>query len=514
MQGGQQLARLGALPLEPGRVEFRVWAPAAHRVETAVGVLEPEGDGVFSAQLPAQGGSDYRFRLDGGAPLNDPCSSWQPEGLRGPSRVLDTSAFDWSAEPVPLRLESLVIYELHVGTFTAEGMFDAAIARLAGLAELGVTAVELMPVATFAGERGWGYDGVLSYAPHRAYGGPHGLARFVDAAHRLGLGVILDVVYNHVGPGAELLAAYGPYFTHRHPTRWGDAIDYSRRAVREWAIQNAELWVRDYRIDGLRLDATDSVFDDGEPHIMAELAARVHAAHPGALVIAEIGRGDRRPLEQWGHDAQWADGFHHALHSVLTGERDGYYAPYGKVADLARASQRDAFRGAARDLRSRITTRSATAPTATACRRPCGSSPPRACSSRRRCRCCSWVRSTARRRRSSSSPTTTTPRSRRPRAREGGVSSPPSPRSRARMFPTRRRVAPSSARCCSPQPATRACARSAPSSSRSARSCRPRSRPVSTSASASLRAYAAARAELVVDFVEPDPPSCCVVDPG
>src|SRR5262249_53531638 len=223
--------------------------------------------------------------------LADPCSRAQPDGLRGPARVLDTAAFTWDADPIAVPLDDLVVYELHVGTFTQEGTFDAAVPRLPELAALGVTAIELMPVATFPGERGWGYDGVLTYAPHRAYGGPHGLARLVDAAHASGLAVILDVVYNNVGPGAQL-AAFGPYSTDRYDTFWGDAIDYSDRGVREWAIQNAELWVRDYRIDGLRLDATHAIFDESEPHIMTELAARVRAAHPGALVIAEAAIGD------------------------------------------------------------------------------------------------------------------------------------------------------------------------------------------------------------------------------
>jgi maltooligosyltrehalose trehalohydrolase len=329
--------RLGAVPVEAGAVEFRVWAPNASTVEVGGGRLEPEGDGVFAAALPRSAGADYRFVLDGERELADPCSRWQPEGLRGPSRILDTSAFVWTAEQPRLSLEELVIYELHVGTFTPEGTFDAVIPRLPGLAELGVTAIELMPVATFPGERGWGYDGVFTSAPHRAYGGPHGLARLVDAAHAAGLGVVLDVVYNHIGPGSELVGAFGPYFSDRHRTFWGDAIDYSRRWVREWAIQNADLWVSDYRIDALRLDATHAIFDDGEPHVMAELADRVRAASPGALLIAEMRVGDRRPIEVWGDDAQWADEFHHALHVLLTGERDGYYKRYGKVADLARA---------------------------------------------------------------------------------------------------------------------------------------------------------------------------------
>jgi len=326
---------LGAVPAA-GEVEFRVWAPNAPRVSVAGEPLEPEQDGFAARRVPFRPGDEYRYVLDANVAA-DPCSRWQPEGLRGPSRVLDAGAFAWSGEAVTVPLDELVVYELHVGTFSPEGTFDGVVPRLPELAALGVTAIELMPVATFAGERGWGYDGVLVYAPHCAYGGPDGLARLVDAAHAHGLAVLLDVVYNHVGPGSELLAAFGPYFTERHSTFWGDAIDYSQRGVREWAIQNAELWVRDYRIDGLRLDATHAIFDDGEPHVMAELAERVRAARPGALVIAETEVGNREPIERWRHDAQWADEFHHALHVLLTGERDGYYEPYGKVAVLARA---------------------------------------------------------------------------------------------------------------------------------------------------------------------------------
>jgi maltooligosyltrehalose trehalohydrolase len=329
--------RLGALPAPTGGTDVCVWAPNAASVTVRDQTLEPGGDGFFAGRVDLRPGDDYCFEL-GGRELADPCSRWQPEGLRGPSRVLDTNAFDWrTAEGVRLELAELVIYELHVGAFSREGTFDGVIPRLAELAQLGVTAIELMPVATFPGERGWGYDGVLTFAPHRAYGGPAGLARLVEAAHAAGLGVILDVVYNHVGPGSELLAAFGPYFTDRYDTFWGDAIDYSQRGVREWAIQNAEQWVRDYRIDGLRLDATHAIFDTSRPHVMTELAERVHAARPDALVIAEMRLGDHRPIEKWGDDAQWADEFHHALHVLLTGEREGYYAPYGKIADLAAA---------------------------------------------------------------------------------------------------------------------------------------------------------------------------------
>jgi maltooligosyltrehalose trehalohydrolase len=192
-----------------------------------------------------------------------------------------------------------------------------------------------MPVATFPGERGWGYDGLYLYAPHPAYGGPEGLARLVDAAHAAGLAVVLDVVYNHVGPGNEALTAFAPYFSSKHETFWGDAIDYEQRWVREWAIQNAEQWVRDYHVDGLRLDAVHAIFDDTPHHICAELAERAREASPRALVISEMEVGNWKPIEEWGHDAQWADGTHHQLHVLLTGEQEGYYKGYGSVRRLA-----------------------------------------------------------------------------------------------------------------------------------------------------------------------------------
>ena len=337
---GARFGPLGAVPRGAGLVEFRVWAPDAEEVavELAGGTrpLGREPEGTFAGRLPAGPGDDYRFLLDGRS-LADPCSRWQPGGLRGASRILDPAAFVWTADAPSLDLASLVVYELHVGTFTPEGTFDAAVARLPSLRELGVTAIELMPVATFQGERGWGYDGVFISAPHRAYGGPHGLARLVDAAHANGLGVILDVVYNHLGPGSELVTDFAPYLTDRVETPWGAAIDFGRAGVREWAIQNAELWVSAYRVDGLRLDAVDAIVDESAPHVVTELADSVRAARPGALVIAETALGDRRPIELWGADAEWDDGFHHALHVLVTGERDGYYEPYGRVSDLARA---------------------------------------------------------------------------------------------------------------------------------------------------------------------------------
>jgi maltooligosyltrehalose trehalohydrolase len=332
---------LGATPLADGLAQFAVWAPAAASAAVAVGGARHElgaADGGFWAgAAPAAAGDDYRFVLDGAEEWPDPSSRWQPEGVRGPSRLLDTADFDIAPGP-GLELAELVVYELHVGTFTPEGTFDAVVPRLRELRELGVTAVELMPVATFPGNRGWGYDGLYSSAPHPAYGGPAGLARLVDAAHREGLAVLLDVVYNHVGPGNEALTAFGPYFTDRWgQTPWGDALDYGRRGVREWAIQNAELWVRDYRIDGLRLDAVHSVYDESDLHVLAELAERVRAANPHALVISEMGPDDFRPLREWGHDAMWLDNLHHALHVALTGEQEGYYADFdGSLAQLAR----------------------------------------------------------------------------------------------------------------------------------------------------------------------------------
>jgi maltooligosyltrehalose trehalohydrolase len=322
--------RLGAVPCVDGTVEICVWAPAAASLVVRSdedGELTPDGEWWFGRFT----GEDYLLVVDGEA-WPDPCSRWQPEGVTGPSRVLDPADFEWSDESWDgVTLDELVVYELHVGAFSEEGTFDGVVPRLRGLRELGVTAIELMPVATFPGDRGWGYDGLYTYAVHPAYGGPHGLAHLVDAAHAADLGVILDVVYNHVGPGNEALRAFGPYLTDRHETFWGDALDYSERGVREWAIQNAEQWVRDFHVDGLRLDAVHAIFDDSPLHVCAELKQRVG----DALVISEMEVGDWRPIDEWGHDAQWADRSHHELHVLLTGEREGYYADYGSVTALA-----------------------------------------------------------------------------------------------------------------------------------------------------------------------------------
>jgi maltooligosyltrehalose trehalohydrolase len=336
---------MGAIPHGAKRTVFRVWAPAARSVAVALGAATHElarsDDGVFEGELPAGPGDDYEYVLDGERRLPDPCSAFQPEGLRGPSRIVDLRAQTPSRGDWPgLDHDDVVIYEMHVGTFSPEGTFEGVIPRLAELRELGVTAIEVMPIATFAGNHGWGYDGVYIYAPHPAYGGPQGFKRLVAAAHEAGLGVILDVVYNHMGAGSDAVTAFGPYLTDRHETFWGQAIDYSRRPVREWAIQNAEMWVRDYGVDGLRLDAVHSIFDDSPTHVMAELAERVKAINPRAYLVSEMEIGDLRPIREWGHDAQWEDALHHAVHVLLTGEHEGYYANYGKLADVARELQR------------------------------------------------------------------------------------------------------------------------------------------------------------------------------
>ncbi len=336
----RRVRRLGAIPAGDGRVGFCVWAPNARSVAVCLHgrehALEPAEHGLFAAELTATPGDDYLYVLDGGEPLPDPCSRFQPEGVRGPSRIVETIPKKIAPGP-RLATEDLVVYELHVGAFSEEGTFDGVVPHLRELRELGVTAIEVMPIATFPGNRGWGYDGVYLYAAHPAYGGPEDFARLVDAAHREGLAVILDVVYNHLGPGSDRIAAFGPYLTDRHETPWGGALDYSQGGVREWALQNAEQWVTEFRVDGLRLDAVFMIFDDGPQHVLAELRERL----PDTLLIAEEEVGNLQPLEEWRFDAQWADEFHHELHVLLTGERHGYYQHYGSVQGLADEYERD-----------------------------------------------------------------------------------------------------------------------------------------------------------------------------
>jgi len=345
--------RLGATPIDDGLVEFRVWALGAGDVRVRVGgrehALSDAGGGVHEARVPARDGEDYVYVL-GDHELPDPSSRHQPAGLRGPSRILDAGAFAWTDDEFePRPLHEQVIYELHIGTFTPAGTFDAAIEHLPELARLGVTSIEVMPVAEFPGDHGWGYDGVYLSAAQSTYGGPEGFQRLVDAAHRNGLGAILDVVYNHVGAsGNTALAAFGPYFTEKYSTFWGSAINYDDAhcdPVREWVLQSAEGWMRDFHVDGLRLDAIHAIFDTSANPLMAELADRVHAARPGALVVAESGLNDPKVIRPraeggFGHDAQWADDFHHAVRVLVTGDNEGYYEEFGSIADLAKAYKR------------------------------------------------------------------------------------------------------------------------------------------------------------------------------
>jgi maltooligosyltrehalose trehalohydrolase len=348
---------LGAL-VAGGATRFRVWAPAADRVEVLVeggGVhpMTPSAGGYHEVVVPGVGpGARYRLRVDGRGPFPDPASRAQPEGVHGPSMVVDPAAFAWTDAAWPgVALRDLVIYELHVGTFSPAGTFAGTAARLPALRELGVTAIELMPLADFPGRRSWGYDGVSPFAPARCYGTPDDLRRMVDAAHQLGMGVIVDVVYNHLGPDGNHLAAFSPYyFTHRHQTPWGDAMNCDgegSEGVRDFLAENALHWIREYHADGLRLDATHAIVDDSPRHVLTELATRVRdEADRPALVIAEDARNlaalIRPPSDGgMGLDAVWSDDFHHQVRARLAGDRDGYFADFtGAVEPLAETLRR------------------------------------------------------------------------------------------------------------------------------------------------------------------------------
>jgi maltooligosyltrehalose trehalohydrolase len=306
--------------------------------------------GWWTAELVLPPGTDYGFVLDGDGPLPDPRSPWQPHGVHGPSRTVDHDAFAWTDDGFTApRLADAVVYELHVGTFTERGTFDAAIDRLGDLADLGITHLEIMPVAEFSGDRGWGYDGVDLFAPHHAYGGPDGLKRLVDAAHRSGLAVILDVVYNHLGPEGNVLPRYGPYFTAKYATPWGDAVNFDdagSHEVRRFVVDNAVAWMRDYHVDGLRLDAVHAILDQSAVHVLEELAfaTRDLERETGRrrVVVAESDLNDPRLVRApdeggYGLDAVWADDVHHAFHVALTGEDTGYYADFADADALARA---------------------------------------------------------------------------------------------------------------------------------------------------------------------------------
>jgi maltooligosyltrehalose trehalohydrolase len=334
---------------------FRVWAPLPRQVEVQVAdrrwpmQSEPGGWWIAAVESAAPV-SDYGLVLDGDGPFPDPRSACQPNGVHGLSRLVDHAAFHWTdSDFQPAPLSAAVLYELHVSTFTSVGTFAAAIEKLDHLVRLGVTHVELMPVAEFPGNRGWGYDGVDLFAPHHAYGGPEGLKRLVDACHARGLAVLLDVVYNHLGPSGNYLGKFAPYFTRRHSTPWGEAVNFDgphSDEVRRYFCDNARMWLCDYHFDGLRLDAVDAILDTNAFPFLEQLAAEVRqlAAELGRqlVLIPESDHNDPRllwPPERggFGLDAQWSDDFHHALHALLTGERAGYYADFGTVADLAKA---------------------------------------------------------------------------------------------------------------------------------------------------------------------------------
>jgi maltooligosyltrehalose trehalohydrolase len=350
---------LGAVPFGRGSCGFTVWAPFARQV--AVELLAPE-DGRVARLEPLRGGEHgyhagileavdpgqrYRFRLSterGELSRPDPASRSQPTGVHGASEVVELRGGSrWEGRP----LEEYVLYELHVGTFTREGTFEAVIPRLDDLVHLGVTAVELMPVAEFPGGRNWGYDGTFPFAAQSTYGGPEGLRRLVEACHARGLAVVLDVVYNHLGPEGNRLADYGPYFTDRYRTPWGDALNFDgggSDAVRRFFIENALFWTRDFGIDALRLDAVHAILDTSATHVLEELAEAVHAEADRegrrVLVIAESDANDPRLVRErerggFGLDAQWSDDFHHSIHALVTGERGGYYRDFGTVHELA-----------------------------------------------------------------------------------------------------------------------------------------------------------------------------------
>jgi maltooligosyltrehalose trehalohydrolase len=348
---------LGATYLGDGRCRFRVWAPFAETVavhllapQERLLPMEPEERGYHQATLDGiEPGSLYAYRLDDEQERPDPASRFQPRGVHGPSEVVDPS-FAWEDESWSgLSLEEYVIYELHVGVFTPEGTFDAIIPHLDALKELGVSAIELMPVAQFPGDRNWGYDGVSLFAVQDSYGGPSGLRRLVNACHRLGLAVILDVVYNHLGPEGNYLADFGPYFTDRYRTPWGAAVNFDGPGsdeVRRFYIENALYWITEFHIDALRLDALHAVFDYSAQPFLEDLATAVHdqadRMRRRVYLFAESDRNDPRlirPRDRGGHglDAHWNDDFHHVLHTLLTGEQFGYYQDFGRLEDLAGA---------------------------------------------------------------------------------------------------------------------------------------------------------------------------------
>jgi maltooligosyltrehalose trehalohydrolase len=343
---------------ETGTCTFRVWAPLRGRVEVKIIApveqvvpMDRDAKGYWQATVQGIGsGARYVFRLENDRDWPDPASRYQPEGVHGPSEVVDHATFNWTDKGWNgLTLPSMIMYELHTGTFTREGTFDAIIPRLGDLKDLGINVIELMPIAQFPGARNWGYDGVYPFAVQSSYGGPEGLKKLVNACHARGLAVILDVVCNHLGPEGNYLWDFGPYFTDKYKTPWGQAINFDgphSDEVRNFFIQNALAWITDYHIDALRIDAIHGIFDFSAKHFLRELGEAVHGRADelgrNVQVIPESDLNDVRviaPVELGGHglDAQWNDDFHHCLHTLLTGERTGYYGDFGKMKHLEKA---------------------------------------------------------------------------------------------------------------------------------------------------------------------------------
>jgi maltooligosyltrehalose trehalohydrolase len=345
----------GAHVVDDG-TRFTVWAPRALEARVAIEsgeragehAMTQDGDGAFSAEIQGvRPGDLYRFRIDDSPPMPDPASRFQPLGVHAASQVVDPTTFEWHDEAWPgIDRERALIYELHVGTFTSAGTFASAATKLPYLRDLGITVIELMPVADFAGDRNWGYDGVCLFAPSRAYGEPDDLRRFVDEAHRHGLAVMLDVVYNHLGPDGAYMSAFAPsFFTSRHPSAWGDGVNVDGQEssmVRRFILENAAYWIADFHLDGLRLDATHALADDSRVHIVAEIAAAARAAADRpVMVVAEDHRNLAEMLREpeeggWGLDGVWADDFHHIARRILAGDSEGYYEDFAaSLADLA-----------------------------------------------------------------------------------------------------------------------------------------------------------------------------------
>jgi maltooligosyltrehalose trehalohydrolase len=349
------VTQMNGANLKSGACEFRVWAPKAKQVVLRLlgsgeYTMEPEADGHFRFSAPAKPGDKYFYIVDGQKPVPDPVSRYLPEGVHGPTAIVDPEAFEWTDESWRgLDLRDYIIYELHVGTFTPQGAFDGVIEKLKYLKSIGVSVIEVMPVAAFPGERNWGYDGVSPYAVQHSYGGPEGLKRLVNAAHEAGLAVVLDVVYNHLGNEGNYLPMFGPYFTDRHKTPWGQAVNYDgpqNTGVRRYFIENALYWIREYHIDGLRLDAVQNIYDSSKQHILQEIQTRVQKLATEldrkVCVIAETDENDAklvRPPEKdgYGLNALWSDDFHHSVHAFLTGEGNGYYQDFGQPQQIARA---------------------------------------------------------------------------------------------------------------------------------------------------------------------------------